>query len=205
MNDKDLQTLREAAKDGATWKDLASIIGISDRTLRRWRDEFEETELYKEGFFDGLEDEDRRPIPDVAPRILAAIHSGRAEGRQDLINTIPPAGRRKKRPAHPHGPPQTHGQHGQIARISPILNKKHPSERTKRTYKYEKIHKNTPLNPPDSASPTTPTQITAHPLSLPKSQFRQPRTSGATNPCSSLSTIHYPLSTIHCSSSQPIP
>ena len=88
MNDKDLQTLREAAKAGATWKDLASIIGISDRTLRRWREELEETELYKEGFFDGLEDEDRRPIPDVAPRILAAIHSGRAEGRQDLINTI---------------------------------------------------------------------------------------------------------------------
>ena len=88
MNDKDLQTLHEAAKVGATWKDLASIIGISDRTLRRWREELEEAEHYADGFFDDLEDEELRPMPDNAAQIVAAIHAGRAEGRQDLINTI---------------------------------------------------------------------------------------------------------------------
>ena len=88
MNDKDLQTLREAAKDGATWKDLASIIGISDRTLRRWRKELEETEYYAEGYFEDLEDEELRPMPDDAAQIVAAIYAGRADGRQELINAI---------------------------------------------------------------------------------------------------------------------
>jgi len=33
------ETLKQAAKDGATWKDRANIIGVSERTLRRWREE----------------------------------------------------------------------------------------------------------------------------------------------------------------------
>ncbi|MCZ0938927.1 MAG: transposase [Caldilineaceae bacterium] len=88
MNKKDLQALREAAKAGATWKDLAAIIGVSDRTLRRWRDDIEEEEEYPEDYFDGVEVEDRRPPPDDAAQILAAIHAGRAEGRQELIDLI---------------------------------------------------------------------------------------------------------------------
>ena len=88
MNKNDLQTLRQAAKAGATWKDLAAIIGVSDRTLRRWREEVEEQEEYPEDYFDGVEDEERRPIPKNAAQILAAIHAGRAEGRQELIETI---------------------------------------------------------------------------------------------------------------------
>lgn len=87
MNKKDLQSLREAAKAGATWKDLAAIIGVSDRTLRRWRDDIEEEE-FPEDFFDGVKVEDRRPAPDDAAQILAAIHAGRAEGRQELIELI---------------------------------------------------------------------------------------------------------------------
>ena len=88
MNKKDLQLLREAAKAGATWKDLAAIIGVTDRTLRRWREELEEEEDYAEGYFDGLEDGESRPMPDDAAQIIAAIHAGRAEGRQELIQTI---------------------------------------------------------------------------------------------------------------------
>ncbi len=88
MNKQDLQSLREAAKAGATWKDLAAIIGVSDRTLRRWREEVEEEEEHPEGFFDGVEVEDRRPAPDDAAQILAAINAGRAEGRQELIELI---------------------------------------------------------------------------------------------------------------------
>lgn len=88
MNKKDLQALREAAKAGATWKDLAAIIGVSDRTLRRWREEIEEEEEHPEGFFDGVQPEDRRPAPDDAVQILAAINAGRAEGRQELIELI---------------------------------------------------------------------------------------------------------------------
>ena len=88
MKDKDRKALREAAKAGATWKDLAAIIGVSDRTLRRWREEMEEEEQHPEGYFDGVEAEDGRPTPDDAAKIIAAIHAGRAEGRQELINTI---------------------------------------------------------------------------------------------------------------------
>ena len=88
MNDKTRKALREAAKAGATWKDLAAIIGVSDRTLRRWREEVEEEEEYPEDFFDGVEVEDRRPAPDDAAQILAAINAGRAEGRQELIELI---------------------------------------------------------------------------------------------------------------------
>ncbi|MCY3773798.1 MAG: helix-turn-helix domain-containing protein [Gemmatimonadetes bacterium] len=88
MNKKDLQALREAAKAGATWKDLAAIIGVTDRTLRRWREEAEEEEEHPEGYFDGVEDGERRPVPDDAAEIIAAIHAGRAEGRQELIETI---------------------------------------------------------------------------------------------------------------------
>ncbi len=88
MNKNDLQSLRAAAKAGATWKDLAAIIGVSDRTLRRWREEIEEEEEYPDDYFDGVEDQERRPIPKNAAQILAAIHAGRAEGRQELIETI---------------------------------------------------------------------------------------------------------------------
>ncbi len=88
MNKNDLQSLREAAKAGATWKDLAAIIGVSDRTLRRWREEVEEEEEYPDDYFDGVEDQERRPIPKNAAQILAAIHAGRADGRQELIETI---------------------------------------------------------------------------------------------------------------------
>ncbi len=88
MTDKDLQSLREAAKAGATWKDLAATIGVSDRTLRRWREVVEEEEEYPEDYFDGVEDQERRPIPKNAAEIIAAIHAGRAEGRQELIETI---------------------------------------------------------------------------------------------------------------------
>ncbi len=88
MNKNDLQSLRQAAKAGATWKDLAAIIGVSDRTLRRWREEIEEEEEYPEDYFDGVEDQERRPIPKNAAQILAAIHAGRADGRQELIETI---------------------------------------------------------------------------------------------------------------------
>ena len=88
MQESHLQSLREAAKAGATWKDLAAIIGVSDRTLRRWRDDVEEQETYAEGFFDELEDDELRPIPGDAAQILAAIHAGRAEGRQELIELI---------------------------------------------------------------------------------------------------------------------
>ena len=88
MNEKDLNALREAAKAGATWKDLAAIIGVTDRTLRRWREETEEEEDFAEGYFDGVEDGERRPVPDDAAEIIAAIHAGRAEGRQELIETI---------------------------------------------------------------------------------------------------------------------
>ena len=88
MNDKDLAALREAAKAGATWKDLAAIIGVTDRTLRRWREEVEEDEEYPEGYFDGAQDPERRPPPNDAPEIIAAIHAGRAAGRQELIETI---------------------------------------------------------------------------------------------------------------------
>ncbi len=88
MNKNDLQSLRQAAKAGATWKDLAAIIGVSDRTLRRWREEVEEQEEYPEDYFDGVEDQERRPIPKNAAQILAAIHAGRADGRQELIETI---------------------------------------------------------------------------------------------------------------------
>lgn len=88
MNEKDRNALREAAKAGATWKDLAAIIGVTDRTLRRWREETEEEEDYVEGYFDVLEDHERRPVPDDAAEIIAAIHAGRAAGRQELIQTI---------------------------------------------------------------------------------------------------------------------
>ena len=88
MKKTELQALREAAKTGATWKDLAAAAGVSDRTLRRWREDLEEAELYAEGYFDDLEDEELRPIPEDAAEILAAIHAGRAEGRQELIDTI---------------------------------------------------------------------------------------------------------------------
>jgi len=88
MTDKTLQSLREAAKAGATWKDLAAIIGVSDRTLRRWREEIEEEEEHPEGYFDGIELEDRRPAPKDAAQILSAINAGRAEGRQELIELI---------------------------------------------------------------------------------------------------------------------
>ena len=88
MTDKDLQSLRQAAKAGATWKDLAAIIGVTDRTLRRWREELEEEEEHPDGYFDGVEPEDRRPAPDDAAQILAAVHAGRAEGRQELIDLI---------------------------------------------------------------------------------------------------------------------
>lgn len=88
MTDKDLQSLRQAAKAGATWKDLAAIIGVTDRTLRRWREEIEEEEEHPDGYFDGVEPEDRRPAPDDAAQVLAAIHAGRAEGRQELIELI---------------------------------------------------------------------------------------------------------------------
>ncbi len=88
MTDKDLQSLREAAKAGATWKDLAAIIGVTDRTLRRWREEIEEEEEHPDGYFEGVEAEDRRPIPDDAAQILAVIHAGRAKGRQELIDLI---------------------------------------------------------------------------------------------------------------------
>ncbi len=88
MNKNDLQTLRDAAKAGATWKDLAAIIGVSDRTLRRWREEVEEQEEYPEDYFDGVEDQERRPTPSNAAEIIAAIHAGRAEGRQELIEII---------------------------------------------------------------------------------------------------------------------
>ncbi len=88
MTDKDLQSLRQAAKAGATWKDLAAIIGVTDRTLRRWREEIEEEEEHTDGYFDGVEPEDRRPAPDDAAQILAAVHAGRAEGRQELIELI---------------------------------------------------------------------------------------------------------------------
>ena len=88
MNKNDLQSLRAAAKAGATWKDLAAIIGVTDRTLRRWREEIEEEEEHPDGYFDGVETEDRRPIPDDAAKILAVIHAGRAEGRQELIDLI---------------------------------------------------------------------------------------------------------------------
>ncbi len=88
MQEDALQALREAAKAGATWKDLAAIIGVSDRTLRRWREDLEEAELYAEGYFEGAEDEELRPMPEDAAQILAAIHAGRAAGRQELIDTI---------------------------------------------------------------------------------------------------------------------
>ena len=88
MQESELQALHEAAKAGATWKDLAAVIGVSDRTLRRWREDLEEAELYAEGYFEDLEEEELRPIPEDAAQILAAIHAGRAEGRQELIDTI---------------------------------------------------------------------------------------------------------------------
>ena len=88
MNKNDLQALRDAAKAGATWKDLAAIIGVTDRTLRRWRDQIEEESEYADGYFDGLEDEELRPVPNDAAQILAEIHAGRAEGRQELFETI---------------------------------------------------------------------------------------------------------------------
>ena len=88
MNAKERQTLQDAAKAGATWKDLSAIIGVTDRTLRRWREDIEEEEEYPEGYFQGIEDEDRRPVPKNAAQILAAIRAGRAAGRQELIETI---------------------------------------------------------------------------------------------------------------------
>ena len=88
MNKKDLQALRDAAKAGATWKDLAAIIGVSDRTLRRWREELEEEEEHPECYFDDIEDEELRPRPAHATGAIAAIQAGRAEGRQELIELI---------------------------------------------------------------------------------------------------------------------
>ncbi|MDE0198029.1 MAG: helix-turn-helix domain-containing protein [Caldilineaceae bacterium] len=88
MNKNDLQALRDAAKAGATWRDLAAIIGVSDRTLRRWRREIEEEEEFAEDYFDGVEDPERRPTPADAAEIIAAIYAGRAEGRQELIELI---------------------------------------------------------------------------------------------------------------------
>ncbi|MDE0340238.1 MAG: helix-turn-helix domain-containing protein [Caldilineaceae bacterium] len=88
MNKKDLQALHDAAKNGATWKDLAAIIGVSDRTLRRWREEIEEEGEYPDGYFDGAEDQEKRPRPAEAAEIIAALHAGRAEGRQELIELI---------------------------------------------------------------------------------------------------------------------
>ena len=89
MNKNDLQSLRAAAKAGATWKDLAAIIGVSDRTLRRWREEVEEEEEYPEGLLrrcggPGTPSQYPRTPPKSWPRSTPA----RAEGRQELIETI---------------------------------------------------------------------------------------------------------------------
>jgi len=89
----DTETLKQAAKDGATWKDLANIIGVSERTLRRWREELEYAdyhteECYKEDYLVDLADEGVRPMPKKAGEILAITQAGRTEGRRELLNTI---------------------------------------------------------------------------------------------------------------------
>ena len=85
---KELQHIHDAAKAGAPWKDLAAVIGISDRTLRRWREEVEKADFFADGVQGLNQDEELRAVPDEAARIVATIHAGRAEGRQELINAI---------------------------------------------------------------------------------------------------------------------
>ncbi len=85
---KEYQCIHNAAQAGANWKDLAAIIGVSTRTLRRWREEVEKTDYFAAGVQQDSQDEDIRPVPDEAASIVTAIHAGRAAGRQELINTI---------------------------------------------------------------------------------------------------------------------
>ena len=85
---KEYQFIHDAAQAGANWKDLAAIIGVSTRTLRRWREEVEKTDYFAAGAQQDGQDEDLRPVPDEAASIVAAIHAGRAAGRQELINAI---------------------------------------------------------------------------------------------------------------------
>ncbi len=85
---KELQHIHDAAEAGANWKDLAAVVGVSDRTLRRWREEVEKADYFADGVQEANQDEEARPVPDEAARIVAAIHAGRAAGRQELINAI---------------------------------------------------------------------------------------------------------------------
>ena len=165
MQEIDLDSLREAAKAGATWKDLAAIIGISDRTLRRWREELEEADQYVEGYFDGLEGDELRPVPDEAAQILAAINAGRAEGRQELVSEIRRLSIEKQ------------DMRGLIALLKRMdvawtndpRQPQNPPKNRLRADKadifYEFIHKNTPIHP--SRSPNSKTRLRLDPAGRP--------------------------------------
>ena len=84
----DPEALKQAAKAGATWRDLAAIIGVAERTLRRWRNELEDAEHYTDELLKAMKSPTSKPVPKDAANILAIIHGGRAEGRQEILDSI---------------------------------------------------------------------------------------------------------------------
>lgn len=90
---KDLATIREAAANGATWSDLAALIGVTDRTLRRWRNSLatleEENEMGSPLLeIDSLLIAKAKPPPDYGVAALEAIAEGRREARESLVAEI---------------------------------------------------------------------------------------------------------------------
>ena len=59
----DPEALKQAAKAGATWRDLAAIIGVSERTLRRWRSELEDAEHYSDELLKAMKSPTSKPVP----------------------------------------------------------------------------------------------------------------------------------------------
>ncbi|MDE0100160.1 MAG: hypothetical protein OXM87_11250 [Truepera sp.] len=89
----DLATIREAAANGATWSDLAALIGVTDRTLRRWRNSLATIEQENETGsplleIDSLLITKPQPPPDYGVAALEAIAEGRREARESLVAEI---------------------------------------------------------------------------------------------------------------------
>lgn len=109
------EEIGKAAAAGASWADLARLIGITDRTLRTWRTMRDQRahnsifppspqdeamaavlqkgqDLYLElSGVKKVEKSDARPrqeVPDVIVEVLDAIDAGRARGKREILDAL---------------------------------------------------------------------------------------------------------------------
>lgn len=83
-----LEHLRQAASQGATWQDMAAILGVTTRTLQRWRTGYDPSPMDRMAMLSREE----RPLDAgeeiTAGAVLEAIQEGWREGRVKLLGKM---------------------------------------------------------------------------------------------------------------------